>query len=266
MAAVGGSSGEKVKIGILGAAGRVGRRLLALASESADIEIVCAIVRSGSSSEGKAVKDIEPQIISGTSWESLLCTTEVDEGNLPDVVIDFSSAEAMSRHCTGLADKGVAFVSGTTGLNEDHRIMLADCSKKAPVLWARNFSLGVNLMQRVCAEVAKALGPAFDIEITEAHHNRKADAPSGTAMAIAESICSSLGKDPKETLRHGREGRTDAKRVEGEIGMHALRMGAVVGEHTVNYASDFERIELSHRAQTRDVFASGALRAARWLG
>lgn len=185
--------------------------------------------------------------------------------SLPDVVIDFSSADAMVEHCNRLAERGVAFVSGTTGLSDAHRSALAEASKKVPVLWARNFSLGVNLMQRVCADVAKALGPAFDIEITEAHHNRKADAPSGTAMAIAESICSSLGKDPKATLRHGREGRTDAKRVEGEIGMHALRMGAVVGEHTVNYASDFERVEISHRAQTRDVFASGALTAAKWI-
>ena len=125
-------------------------------------------------------------------------------------------------------------------------------------------SLGINVLLAVAAQVARQLGEAYDIEIVEAHHNQKKDAPSGTALALAEAICKATGRDIQDDLVHGRQGH-DAKRVPGTIGMHALRMGDVVGEHTVYYATAGERLELKHIATTRDTFARGALRAAQFL-
>ncbi|CBZ52048.1 putative dihydrodipicolinate reductase [Neospora caninum Liverpool] len=174
----------------------------------------------------------------------------------------------------------VALVIGTTGFTPAEQEVVEAAAREIPLCIAANFSLGVNLLVRIAGEVAASLGEDFDIELVEAHHNRKVDAPSGTAIALLDSIAAATGRTTckgsadaettaethrdKMVLIHGREGRS-VRRRRGEVGVHALRMGNVVGEHSVMYASDFERITLSHHAETRDVFASGAIRMAKWI-
>jgi 4-hydroxy-tetrahydrodipicolinate reductase len=153
---------------------------------------------------------------------------------------------------------------GTTGLNAGDQRLIDDAAMHIPILQATNTSLGVNVLLDIAAKIARQLGAAYDIEIIEAHHNQKKDAPSGTALSLAESICNATGKSIDTALVHGRHG-VEAKRTPGTIGMHSLRMGDVVGEHTISYATNGERIEIRHVATTRDTFARGALRAAAFL-
>jgi 4-hydroxy-tetrahydrodipicolinate reductase len=158
----------------------------------------------------------------------------------------------------------VALVSGTTGLDDADKVALRDAARETAVLWAPNMSVGVNLLLKLAHDAAAALGPNWDCEIIEAHHNRKADAPSGTAKALLESVCSARGVSADAVVRHGREGVIGARRP-GEIGMHAVRMGGVIGDHDVHFALPGEIVTLRHHAESRDVFAAGALRAARWI-
>jgi 4-hydroxy-tetrahydrodipicolinate reductase len=180
------------------------------------------------------------------------------------VLIDFSTAESTARHAAAAAELGVALVIGTTGLAPAQQAAVDAAAKRVAVLQAPNFSLGVNLLFRIAREVARALGEDFDVGIVEAHHNQKADAPSGTALGLARAVAEGLGRDADEAMVHGRQGRP-GPRARKEIGMHALRMGSVVGEHTAHFASPYERLELTHRAESRVVFAAGALRAAKWI-
>eukprot|EP00920_Eleutheroschizon_duboscqi_P024857 GHVT01061578.1.p1 GENE.GHVT01061578.1~~GHVT01061578.1.p1 ORF type:complete len:196 (-),score=42.02 GHVT01061578.1:433-1020(-) len=161
---------------------------------------------------------------------------------------------------------GVALVVGTTGLTDEEATRLSQVAGTVPVMHAMNFSLGVNLLFWLSGEASRALGSSWDIEIVESHHSKKVDAPSGTAIALVDSICTSLGTTRAQTMRCGREGIV-GKRPEGskEIGVHSLRLGNVVGDHTVTFATPFEKIELTHKAQDRAVFADGALKAAKWL-
>ncbi len=139
-----------------------------------------------------------------------------------------------------------------------------EAAKSIPVIHAPNYSLGVNLLFKLAAEAARVLGDEYNIEIVEAHHNQKADAPSGTALGIARAVAEPLGRDVKKDLVYGRSGRP-GKRAQREIGVHALRMGAVAGDHTVYFCNDHECVSITHHAESRDVFVSGALRAAKWL-
>ncbi len=248
-----------VKIAINGAGGRMGRRLMALCSADAGLDLAAALEYDGCPLNGRAVSEIEPEVKNGGEVKftpGLECAV--------DAMIDFSTPEGTVARVKEAAEKGVALVIGTTGMDKEQLAAVAEAAKKVPVIHAANYSLGVNLLVKVAGEVAKALGEDFDIEITEAHHNKKVDAPSGTALAIAQSICDSTNRDMDKDLVHGRSGRPGA-RTKKEIGMHAIRMGSVVGDHTAHFGSEFEIVELSHRAQTRDVFAAGALRAAGWL-
>jgi 4-hydroxy-tetrahydrodipicolinate reductase len=181
-----------------------------------------------------------------------------------DVLVEFTNpagCEAWTRYC---GQHRVALVSGTTGIGQAQRAALRSAAEAAPVLWSANMSVGVNLLLHVAADVAARLGEGWDVEITEAHHRHKADAPSGTAKLLLESICRAQGRDPGTTAVHGRAG-TPGPRKPGEIGVHALRMGEIVGDHEVCFASSGETISLAHRALSRDTFAAGALRAARWI-
>jgi 4-hydroxy-tetrahydrodipicolinate reductase len=158
-------------------------------------------------------------------------------------------------------------VIGTTGLTPADQQTIDHAAVSIPILQATNTSLGVNVLLAIAAQIARQLGPDYDIEIVEAHHNQKKDAPSGTALSLADAICKATGRDAHRTpspLVHGREG-PDALRKKGTIGMHALRMGDVVGEHTVYYSAAGERIEVKHIATNRDTFAKGALRAAAFV-
>lgn len=186
--------------------------------------------------------------------------------NEADVIIDFSAPEALSglleRHMAENAT--AALVVGTTGLGAEEERLLDEIAARVAVLTAANFSIGVNLLLALAERAAASLGDDFDIEIVEMHHRRKEDAPSGTALALGEAVARGRGVELAEVRQDGRSGRP-GPRPRGEIGFHALRGGDVVGDHTVHFVSDLDRIELTHRAADRALFAAGALRAARWL-
>jgi 4-hydroxy-tetrahydrodipicolinate reductase len=180
-----------------------------------------------------------------------------------DVVIDFSTPEGTAARAHECRDLGIPLVACATGLEAPHEAALDSASSRVPVLAASNTSVGVALLVKLVAETARALGPGYDVELVELHHKGKKDAPSGTAITLAKSLCAATGRDLAKDLVHGREGKTPRR--QGEVGVHALRLGDVVGEHRVYFAGDGERIELAHVATSRDTFARGALRAARWL-
>ena len=181
-------------------------------------------------------------------------------GKVADVVIDFSRPEALAEVCSYVRRTGTPLLSGTTGLSAAQKAALESLGTAAPVLWSANFSLGVAVFVRALQAVSDVLKPDFDIEITETHHNQKADAPSGTAKLLLEAI------DPNHALTpvYGREGNC-GKRSKDEIGMHALRGGTVAGTHTVHFFGPDEEFEITHRAASRQIFVNGALHMARLL-
>jgi 4-hydroxy-tetrahydrodipicolinate reductase len=181
-----------------------------------------------------------------------------------DVVIDFTWHEAtvpMARIC---AEHKKAMVIGATGHTESEQKELNRLSAQIPLVWSANFSTGVNALFWLTRKAAEILGPDFDVEIVEMHHRLKKDAPSGTAKTLAQTILAARGQDPAGALRHGREGLV-GERTRSEIGIHSLRGGDVVGDHTVVFAAAGERLELTHKASNRETFAVGALRAAQWV-
>lgn len=180
------------------------------------------------------------------------------------VLIDFTSPAASMKALSLAVKNQAAHVLCTTGLNDSEKAQVREASERIPILMAPNMSVGVTLMFKVAEMVAKTLGPDFDVEIVEAHHNQKKDAPSGTALGFAEAIARGHAVNLKEKANYGREGLTGA-RPKGEIGIHAVRGGDIVGDHVVLYAGDGERIELKHMAHSRMTFAQGAVRAALWL-
>ena len=179
-----------------------------------------------------------------------------------DVLVDFSSPQALDANLHAAIGAGIPLVIGTTGLEERHHGAIDDAARAVAVLQTGNTSLGVTLLAHLVRAAAERLGPDWDIEILEMHHRRKVDAPSGTAATLGE-ILLEVRNQQKDALRHGREGIVGA-RTDEEIGMHSLRGGDVVGDHTVMYAGAGERLELTHKAASRETFANGALRAAQW--
>ena len=248
-----------IKLALSGAAGRMGRRLLALSDQDAAFELVQAIEWSGFPQLGKMINADSPIAprAAGVAW-----TSELRPG--ADIVVDFSSPASIVNNARAAELSGTRMLVGTTGLEADQLDALKSASRKVAVLLAPNFSLGVNLLFKLAAETAKVLGDEYNIEIVESHHNQKVDAPSGTALGIARAVAAELDRDLETDMVNGRSGKP-GKRSAREIGMHALRMGSVIGEHSVYFCNDFERIEIVHRAESRDIFASGALRAAKWL-
>lgn len=247
-----------MKAAINGAAGAMGKRIVRLLANVPDRRLVCAMEREGHPDLGK-----DAGLLAGTDPVGVTIGTEL-VGDA-QVLLDFSAPEATMARARECAGRGVALLVGTTGLSEDQAGELRDAiARRVPVLLTPNMSVGVNLLFRLAADVARALGEGYDVEIVEAHHRRKVDAPSGTAMEIARRVCEALGRDVQADLRHGRHGQC-GPRTSREIGMHALRGGDVVGDHTVIFAGEGERVELTHKASSRDVFARGALRAAAFL-
>ena len=242
-----------IRIAIVGAAGRMGTRVIETALTDREFEIVAALTVPSDPRLG------QPAIPGGTGL-----TLAADTEARFDVLIDFSLPEGTMQWLPRCVESNAAMVSGTTGLSEAELATLRAAGRKVPVLWAANFSVGINLLMSQAAAVARELGPDFDIEIVETHHNRKVDAPSGTALRIAESIAGALDVDLGEHAAYGRKGRV-GKRPRGEIAIHAVRAGDIVGDHTVIFATQGERIELRHQAHSRENFARGALRAAKFL-
>jgi len=249
-----------MRIAVSGAAGRMGKRILALARERADMEITGALEAFGHPALGKDAGEI-----AGIGQIGVPVSDNI-EAILKhcDVLIDFSAASASVANLEAAAAAGKAVVIGTTGFSEDQKRQINQVASATRCLIAPNMSLGVNLLFGLVGEVAKALGDDYDVEIVEAHHSMKKDAPSGTALKLAEVIAKTLKRDLASNLVCGRQGLV-GERKPGEIGVMAVRGGDIVGEHTVSFVTGGERIELVHRAHSRDAFARGALQAAAWL-
>jgi 4-hydroxy-tetrahydrodipicolinate reductase len=243
-------------IAITGASGRMGARLIALAREAATFKIVGCIGRADSPNLGKDAGELANAGLIGVPLTFDLRPT-------PDVLIDFSNPPAMRHWLKSCRDRNIAMVIGTTGLHRIDHAAIDVAAEVIPVLQAGNMSLGVNLLLTLVGKVAAKLGDDYDVEVVEAHHRFKKDAPSGTAAALIDSILAGTGKT-REQLVYGRHG-DEATRQRGTIGVHSMRMGDEIGMHTVSYATLGERIEITHRATNRDVFAHGALKAAAWL-
>jgi len=247
---------KPTRIVLFGASGRMGQEILRLAPERRDVDIVASLVRPGSRVAGEPVW---PSRASGLSYETML-----EPEQQAEALIDFSNSASFDAALALAVEREMGFVSGTTGLSDAQRAALASASERIPVLWCANFSIGVALLRRVAAEVALVLGEDFDIEIIEAHHRHKRDAPSGTALTLGRAIAEARGQTVDEVGVFARHG-SDAARARGEIGFATIRGGDIVGDHTVLFAGDGERLEFTHRASTRAVFARGALLAARWI-
>jgi 4-hydroxy-tetrahydrodipicolinate reductase len=241
-----------------GACGRMGRRILELAAAEEDVSIGGAFdVAALAGTQLVAGADLfKPRtiIVSGDAAAEMAKS---------DILIDFTHAAACVGNAQIAADAGKPAVIGTTGLSIEQRAALTELSRKIAIVYAPNMSVGVNLLFKLTREVAAILGLEYNIEIIEVHHNQKKDSPSGTAVRLAECAAEALGLNYDTDVVHGREGLV-GERPANQIGMHAVRGGDVVGEHTVSFIGKGERIELTHKAHSRDNFARGALRAARF--
>ena len=251
-----------MKIAILGAAGRMGQNLLRCACKINGCDVVAAIERADHPAIGARVKEITG--IHSECLAETLCFSEVWP-EVAEAVIDFTFHTSVMENLENAVANGQAYVLGTTGLTEDEKKAVYNAAAQIPIVWAPNMSLGVNLLLELVRRSASILGPDYDAEIIEMHHRLKKDAPSGTALGLAEALAEGRAVHLKDVACYGREGIT-GERPRGEIGIHALRGGSVVGDHTVMFVADEERIELTHKANSRDAFATGALRAALWLG
>ena len=225
------------KVIITGAKGRMGQALIACAKNFPELQVVAAVGRADNL--GSVIKT-------------------------GDVVIDFSAHEATLAITELCAKNKKAIVIGTTGFSDQAKVAIIRHKTKVPMVLATNYSTGVNTLFWLTRKAAEILGPDFDLEVVEMHHRLKKDAPSGTATTLLEILGNVRKLQLAEALRHGRKGITGA-RTRGEIGIHAIRGGDVVGDHTVIFANTGERVELTHKASSRDTFANGALRAAQWL-
>jgi 4-hydroxy-tetrahydrodipicolinate reductase len=243
-------------IAITGAAGRMGQRLVALAKQAGDFDIVGAIERPDHDAQARDAGEV-----AGIGKIGVPVTYDLKP--TPEVLIDFTVPASMRHWLKTCRDRGIGIVIGTTGLQAIDQATIDQAAADIPVLQAPNMSLGVNLLFKVAAEVAKRLGDDYDIEIVEGHHRFKKDAPSGTAMGLADAILKSTGKS-RDALSYDRHG-DEVTRKRGEVGMHSLRIGDEVGRHTAYFAALGERLELTHVATNRDTFVHGALRAAKWL-
>jgi 4-hydroxy-tetrahydrodipicolinate reductase len=235
----------------------MGRRLVALIVAEPDMKLAAACEWPEHPELGR-----DAGTLAGCGETGIHLTDGI--GGDPGVIVDFSSPEGTARAARKAAEIGVPLVTGTTALGAKEKAEVESAAGRVPVLTAPNFSLGVNLLFRLAHDVAQALGPGYDVEIVEAHHNRKVDAPSGTALGLGKAVAKALKRDAKKDFTHGRDGKPGARKPT-EIGFHAIRAGDIVGEHTVIFGGRGERVELVHRAHTRDTFAMGALRAARFL-
>jgi len=247
-----------MKICMAGALGRMGRRILEIAAGAHDLGVGGAF-----DMPQQAGTEIQIGAESGKPQTLRLAKDAAAALANADVLIDFTSPTATLQNVATAAQAGKPAVVGTTGLNETERAKLAEFARQIPIVFAPNTSVGVNLLFKLTQQVAKTLGLDYNVEITEVHHNQKVDAPSGTAVRLAERAAEGLGLEYPGEAIYGREGMT-GKRPSRQIGVHTLRGGDVVGEHTVAFFGNGERIELTHRAHSRDTFARGALVAARF--
>ena len=251
-----------VRIGITGAAGRMGRMLAeAIAASDTPAALTAAIERPESTLLGADMGELLGGDTSGVSITADLAAV----ADQIDVLIDFTVPESTLAQAAICAAHGLPMVVGTTGFSDEQAQTLVDTTAGMPFCQASNFAPGVNLTFKLAEAAAKALGNSADIEIIEAHHRHKIDAPSGTALSLGEVVAKALGRDLSQVALYGLEGRTGARDSE-KIGFSTIRAGDIVGDHTIIFASEGERLEITHRASSRVAFARGAVQAACWLG
>jgi 4-hydroxy-tetrahydrodipicolinate reductase len=244
------------KLIVVGAAGRMGRRILSLAAESDVFNVVAAVEHRDHPEIGK-----DAGLVAGSGPINVKLSSDFPAA---DVAVDFSQPAATDKTIECCVDNTIALVLGTTGLGSSQQQKIKSASDRTPILYATNMSVGMNVLFALVGKVAAMLGEDYDAEIIEQHHRFKKDAPSGTALTLAENICRATGRDFPQALTHGRSGK-DALRQKGTIGVHAVRAGDITGKHEVVFSTLGETVTLSHTAHSRDTFARGALRAAEWL-
>jgi 4-hydroxy-tetrahydrodipicolinate reductase len=249
-----------VHVIVSGAAGRMGARLVALLAQCESLTLVAAIEKQGHTAVGKDAGELAGCRANLVMIGDDLATC-IDRG---DVIIEFSSPQATLEHLRIAAPRGKPMVIGTTGFSPSEMDELRSLAQRIPCVYSPNMSVGVNLLFKVLGDMAKTLKEDYDFEVLEAHHRLKKDAPSGTALRLAEVLAQATGKDLAQVAVYTRKG-VIGERKPGEIGIQAIRAGDIVGDHTVIFAGMDERIEITHRAHSRDTFARGALRAARWV-
>jgi 4-hydroxy-tetrahydrodipicolinate reductase len=248
-----------LKIAVAGANGRMGRMLVEAIAKAADAELAGALASAGSPALGLDAAAFLGRP-AGVAIESDLALALSGARCL----IDFTRPEGTLKHLAYCAEHGIAMVIGTTGFDDAGKAAIRKAAEKTAIVFAPNMSVGVNVTLKLLQMAAKSLSEGYDIEIIEAHHRHKVDAPSGTALKMGEVIADALGRDLKQCAVYGREGVT-GERDPSTIGFATIRGGDIVGDHTVLFAGDGERIEISHKSGSRVTYANGALRAARFL-
>ena len=248
------------RVGVVGAAGKMGKSLVAMIQESPDLDLAAAVDQPGQQAIGR-----DAGTVAGIDDAGVFITDDLAQVVAEiDVLIDFTIAVATEKNMEICHNAGTRMVIGTTGLSESQIVRLDEISSSVPVVFASNYSIGVNATFQLVEMAAGIFGDTVDVEIIESHHRHKVDAPSGTAISLGEHVATGLGRDLASVSQHGRQGLTGARDRE-TIGFHAVRGGEIVGEHTVMFIAAGERLEITHRAQSRTNFAEGALRAAGWV-
>ncbi|MGF6169996.1 4-hydroxy-tetrahydrodipicolinate reductase [Pseudomonas moraviensis] len=248
------------RIAVMGAAGRMGKTLIEAVQQTPGAGLTAAVDRPDSTLVGADAGELAALGRIGVPLSGDLDRV-VEEF---DVLIDFTHPTVTLKNLAFCRKHGKAMIIGTTGFSVEEKQLLAEAGKNIPIVFAANFSVGVNLCLKLLDTAARVLGDDVDIEIMEAHHRHKVDAPSGTAVRMGEVIADALGRDLKKVAVYGREGQTGARERE-TIGFATVRAGDIVGDHTVLFAADGERVEITHKASSRMTFAKGAVRAALWL-
>jgi 4-hydroxy-tetrahydrodipicolinate reductase len=241
-----------MKVAIAGAGGKMGRALIEAVQADASLTLGAALDAPGSPALGTQIGNVTV----GTDIRAAVSAV--------DLLIDFTRPEGTLAHVEACAAAGKSMVIGTTGFSSAQLERITDAARRIPIVLSPSFAVGVNVVFRLAQTAAKALGDSYDVEIIEAHHRQKVDAPSGTALMLGKLVAGALGRDLEQVASHGRQGDVGARPAK-EIGFHAIRGGDIVGEHTVVFAGAGERVEVAVRSQSRMTYASGALRAAKFL-
>ncbi len=247
-----------IRVGVAGAAGRMGRTLISAVHGQEDMTLTCALEQASSEWLGADAGEL-----AGTGSTGVVVSSGF-EGAEFDVLIDFTAPQATLANVAMCRERGRRLVIGTTGLSDEDRSRVGAAAGEIAIVMAPNMSVGVNLCFHLAEIAARTLGDTVDIEIIEAHHRAKVDAPSGTALRFGTVVADALGRDLNSTAVYGRQGHTGARERQ-TIGFATVRAGDIVGEHTVMFAGAGERVEIVHRASSRMTFAGGAVRAARWI-
>lgn len=249
-----------IKIGVVGAAGRMGKTIVSCIEDADGVALCCGIEATGNPALGQDVGEL-----AGIGKKNIVLHDDLAEMmRTCDVVIDFSTPESSMRTLKEAVAQKKSVVFGTTGFSEAEKDQITEAAKTIRCVSAPNMSIGVNVLFKVVGDVAKILGDAYDVEIVEAHHKFKKDAPSGTAVRLSEIVADALKRDLNEVGVYGRKGFSEGRGPK-EIGVHTLRAGDIVGEHRVMFGGMGETLEIFHRAQSRETFARGSIRATQWV-